>query len=171
VVHRHDAVQRGLQRRAVALLADVVGVLEAAALDELAELRADDLERRLQVGIGFSWARSEDLDDADDAALAADREADRRVQARRLRRRPPRQPVVGRGVGDPGRLPGLPDASGQTVATGQRGRARSVRERPCAVVVGRPDGDAVQRLRIAGRRLPSGRERPAEPAGDRLQRP
>ena len=164
MVHRHDAVQRGLQRRAVALLAGVVGVLGRRRSTSWPSWPPTTSSAADEVGVGLARARAEDLDDADDAALAAHREADRRVHAGGRRGGPPRQPVVGRGVGHPDRPPGLPDAPGQALAPAQRGRARRVRERPRAVVVGRPDRHAPQHVGVGVRRLPGGGERPVEPA-------
>ena len=87
-----------MQGRSVALLAGVPGILGSPALHELAELGADDLERLDELGVGLPRRGAEDLDDADEAALAAHGEADGGVQAGGRRRGPPGQAVIGRCV-------------------------------------------------------------------------
>ena len=96
VVHRHHAVERGVEHRAVARLLRAQGLGVAAALDRLADLIAERRHRREQLGVELARLAGEELDHAEHAARAADREAERGVQARARRAARAREVVVRR---------------------------------------------------------------------------
>ena len=169
VIHRHDTVERGLQRCSVAQLAGLMGFLHAPALEDLTELCADGLERREQLGVRLQRGHAEHLDDADDPAFAAHREAQGGAQPGRPRRGAPGHPDVRGSVDHPRRLPCLPDAPGQPFARAQYRRARGLREGVRAVMGRRPDRDAAQLVRLRDGRLPGGCERPVQSLADRLK--
>ncbi len=98
-------------------------LLRAPALDQLAELGADDLERAEQLLVGLELAVGEALDHPDDAALAADREADRGVQPGRPCDLAAGQAGVARRIGDPDSLARLPHRAREALAGAEGGRA------------------------------------------------
>ena len=80
VVHRHDAVERGVEDRALARVALQHRLLRAAALDELADLGAEAAHRREQVVVQLAPLGDEELDHAEQARRAAHREREARAQ-------------------------------------------------------------------------------------------
>jgi hypothetical protein len=101
MVHRDDAVERGVQGRAVTLLDGVPGILGAAAFDQLAELEAEQFERAQEFMVRLLRATSEELEHADQTPLADDRKARRGVQSGRARLFVTGQCLLGGKVRDP----------------------------------------------------------------------
>ena len=89
VVHRHDAVERGVEDRALARVALQDGLLRAAALDELADLGAEAAHRLEQVVVQLAPLGDEELDHAEQAGRC--RAPGTRSPSAARRRRPPRR--------------------------------------------------------------------------------
>ena len=98
VVHGHHAVERGVEHRAVPRLLLAQRLRVAPALDRLADLVAEAVHGRQQLGVDLARLGGEELDHAEHAAGAADGEAEGGVQARAPRRLGAREVVVGRDV-------------------------------------------------------------------------
>ena len=90
VVHRDDAVEGGVEDRALARVRRAHRLLRPAALDELRDLRAQALHRRQQVGVGLERRGGGEGHHAD----AAQRERERALHAPPAGRSPmPRAPA------------------------------------------------------------------------------
>ena len=77
--------------------------------------------------------------------------------------------VVGRDVGDPGRLTRLPHPAGQALARRNLRAAAHLLEVGGVGSLGVPRFRAAQRLRAVGRGLPHGTQAPAEALADRRE--
>ena len=126
-------------------LALVHGRLGAAVLDELADQPAEAGERRA-AGPRRARAARRSRNSHRARRSPAQRDRERRVQARPRRRRGAREVRVGGDVGDPGRLarapaPGRAGPSPGASASAARGRGEALERRAAR----RPGRDAVQR--------------------------
>jgi hypothetical protein len=128
----------------------------------VADAAADARHGVEQVGVGVARLAGEELDRAQQAAPAADREAERGAQAGLHGARAARQVGAGGDVGEPGRLPGGPDGAGQPLARREHRVPGRLHERGRAA----PRLDAAQhavlllpqRARVPGERLADRRE-------------
>ena len=120
VIHRDDTVERGVERGFVPLRDGLAGGLGALPLDELPQLHSEQLERIDKICVNVKRLVAEQLDHADESALAADGETGGRVQAGVGRGLVAWQLRVGGEVADPLRPAGEPHASREALAGVQR---------------------------------------------------
>ena len=117
LVERQDRVERRVNHAAEARLRIGERVLRRAAREEPADLIADGLEDRVELGVDLrTELASEELDDGEDAVAVPDREAEAGMQPGDLRRRGPAHGGVGAHVGDPDGPLALPDSTGEPLA-------------------------------------------------------
>ena len=159
-VHRDDAVERRVEDRALARVALAQAVLGAPALDALADPAAEARDGVEQVGVGVARLAREELDRAEHAAGAADREAEAGVQAGLERARRAREVRVGADVRDPRRLAAGEHAAGQALA----GREPDAVGDPLPRRRRVPRLDAAQHARRRAPPAPRSRRRPSRAA-------
>ena len=153
-VHRDDAVERGVEDRALARLALAQAVLRPPALHALPDAAAEARHRLEQGVVGVAALGGEELGGADHAGGAADREAERRPQAGPRGALAAREVRVGAHVDDPRRLTALPHPSRQPLAGRQPHAPADQLERRRPL----PRLDAAQRAAVAA---PTARRRPS----------
>ena len=171
LVDADDRVERDVQHRLVARPGgpQVLGV--PAALDRLPDLVAERGHHLEQLRVQLARLARVELDDAEHAPRAAEREAERGVQAGPLRGRRAREVGVALDVGYPRRLARGPHAAGQTLAGREREAARGAHELRVVHALSTPGLHAHEHAGVARRRLPRRAQPPAEPLADRGKGP
>src|SRR5207244_11128930 len=120
------AVRGPVPQAAQAQLALALRFLRPLALEELAELAADDARGLHQALVGLAHRLARERENADDAALGDDRERKAAVQAAALPQRLVLHARVVHGVLRPDRLAALQDAARQAFARAQGDRPRTL---------------------------------------------
>ena len=170
-VHRDDRVERRVEDRGLAGFG-------APALDGLADPPAQARHRREQRVVGLALLLGEELDHAEDAGRAGDREGEGGVEAGLDRAGAARLVLVGLDVGDPGGAAAGVDRAGESLPRVEPGGVERLRRVPGGDPLERGPVELPQRagvpLQRAADRLEDAAERGAlvgrvgEDAGDRV---
>src|SRR5262249_9724777 len=139
-------------------------VLELFALQELADLAADQLHHANQIRLRLARLAAEEFHHSGYFAPARQRESHAAVQAVRPRNRPPWTLLLDPELGKPDRLSRGPDCPRQSFAAAERELAASVRELAgCSPCLDAPDAI------VLGVHGPQRSNRPLERFGDRAE--
>src|SRR2546422_2867984 len=125
-----EEVRGHLHQAAEAQLALALRFLRLLALEELADLAADDARGLHQALVGLAHRLARERENADDTALGDDRERKAAAQAAAFPQRLVLHARVVPGVLRPDRLAALPDVARQAFARAQGDRPRTLDELP-----------------------------------------
>src|SRR5207247_1572921 len=125
-----EEVRGHLHQAAEAQLALALRFLRLLALEELADLAADDARGLHQALVGLAHRLARERENADDTALGDDRERKAAAQAAAFPQRLVLHARVVHGVLRPDRLAALPDVTRQAFARAQGDRPRTLDELP-----------------------------------------